>query len=52
MKVNYRNLFFFAGIALLGLMLCSLDMSWNDIWTNACRAGYWLPFNIALWGII
>lgn len=52
MKVNYRNLFLFAGIALLGLMLCSLDMSWNEIWTNACRAGYWLPFNIALWGII
>ena len=52
MKANFRNLFFFAGIALLGLMLCSLDMSWNDIWTNACRAGYWLPFNIALWGII
>ena len=52
MKVNYRNLFFFAGIALLGLMLCSLDMSWNEIWSNACRAGYWLPFNIALWGII
>lgn len=52
MKVNYRNIFFFAGIALLGLMLCSLDMSWNDIWTNARRAGYWLPFNIALWGII
>ena len=52
MKVNYRNLFFFAGIALLGLMLCSLDMSWNDIWINTRRAGYWLPFNIALWGII
>jgi uncharacterized membrane protein YbhN (UPF0104 family) len=52
MKANYRNLFFFAGIAMLVVMLCSLDMSWNEIWTNACRAGYWLPFNIALWGII
>lgn len=49
MKVNYRNLFFFIGIALLGLMLFSLDMSWQEIWTNVCHAGYWLPFNIVLW---
>ena len=52
MKANYRNLFFFAGIAMLVVMLCSLDMSWSEIWTNVCHAGYWLPFNIALWGVI
>ena len=52
MKINYRNLFFLAGVVLLAVMLCSLDMSWDDIWANACRAGYWLPFNIALWAII
>lgn len=49
MKANYRNLFFLVGIALLGVMLCSLDMSWHEIWANVCRAGYWLPFNIVLW---
>ena len=49
MKANYRNLFFLVGIALLGVMLCSLDMSWHEIWANVCRAGYWLPFNVVLW---
>ena len=52
MRTNYRNLFFFAGIALLGVMLGSLDMSWNEIGMNVRRAGYWLPFNIALWAVI
>lgn len=52
MKANYRNLFFLVGIALLGVMLFSLDMSWREIWTNVCRAGYWLPFNIVLWAVI
>lgn len=52
MKLNYRNLFFFAGIVLLAAMFCSLDMSWSEIWDNVCRAGYWLPFNIALWAFI
>ena len=49
MKANYRNLFFLVGIALLVVMLFSLDMSWREIWTNVCHAGYWLPFNIVLW---
>ena len=52
MKANHRNLFFLFGIALLVVMLFSLDMSWSEIWANVCRAGYWLPFNIALWAII
>lgn len=52
MRTNYRNLFFFVGIALLGVMLGSLDMSWNEIGMNVRRAGYWLPFNIALWAVI
>ena len=52
MKPNYRNLFFLVGIALLGVMLFSLDMSWGEIWVNVCRAGYWLPFNIVLWAFI
>ena len=32
MKAKYRNLFFVAGILLLGIMLFSLDMSWSEIW--------------------
>ena len=52
MKAKYRNLFFIVGIALLGIMLCSLDMPWGEIWVHVCRAGYWLPFNIALWAVI
>ena len=52
MKPLYRNLFFIAGIALLGIMLASLGMPWGEIWTHVCRAGYWLPFNIALWAVI
>lgn len=52
MRANYRNLFFFVGVALLVVMLCSLDMSWSEIWMNVRQAGYWLPFNIALWAVI
>lgn len=52
MRSQYRDIFFFIGIALLGVMLCSLDMPWSEIWSNVCRAGYWLPFNIVLWGLI
>ena len=52
MKADYRNLFFLVGVALLGGMLFSLDMSWSEIWANVCHAGYWLPFNIALWAVI
>ena len=49
MKSNIRNLFFFVGLGLLGLMLFSLDMSWSEIWERISQAGYWLPVNIALW---
>ena len=52
MKAKYRNLFFIAGVALLGVMLFSLDMPWHEIWTHVRHAGYWLPFNIALWAVI
>lgn len=52
MKVRYRNIFFVVGIAFLLLMLFSLDMPWSEIWGNMCRAGYWLPFNIALWAVV
>ena len=52
MKNSYRNLFFIVGIILLVAMLCSLDMSWDEIWSNVCRAGYWLPLNIVLWAFI
>ena len=52
MKAKFRNLFFFVGIALLVGMLFSMDMSWSEIWANVCHAGYWLPFNIALWAVI
>lgn len=52
MKPNFRNLFFLVGIALLVVMLLSLDMPCSEIWANVCKAGYWLPFNIALWAVI
>lgn len=52
MKAKYRNFFFFVGIVLLGVMFFSLDMSWSEIWVNIRHAGYWLPFNIALWSVI
>lgn len=52
MTRKLRNLFFIIGIALLVLMLFSLDMSWNEIWSDMRRAGYWLPVNVALWAVI
>ena len=47
MKAKYRNLFFIAGIVLLGVMLISLDMPMSEVGENVCKAGYSLPFNIA-----
>lgn len=52
MKSRYRNFFFFVGITLLAVMICSLDMSLGEVWSNVRHAGYWLPFNIALWAVI
>lgn len=49
MKAKYRNIFFVAGLALLGAMIFSLDMPWSEIWGNIRHAGYWLPANILLW---
>ena len=49
MKTTYRNLFFVVGLVLLGVMIFSLDMPWNEILFNLRRAGYWLPVNVALW---
>ena len=52
MSANYRNVFFLVGIALLAVMLCSLEMSWSEIWIHVHHAGYCLPLNIALWAVI
>lgn len=52
MRPLYRNLFFLSGIALLGIMICSLDIPWHEVWAHVCRAGYWFPANIALWAVI
>lgn len=52
MKANFRNFFFIIGIALLVVMLLSLDMPFSEICANICKASYWLLFNIALWAVI
>lgn len=52
MSANYRNVFFLVGIVLLAVMLCSLEMSWSEIWIHVHHAGYCLPLNIALWAVI
>ena len=49
MKPLYRNLFLAVGVAAILVMLCTSDISYEEMWENVRRAGYWFPAVIVLW---
>lgn len=52
MKPLYRNLFLAVGVAAIVVMLCTSDMSYDELWANVSRAGYWFPAVILLWVVL
>lgn len=49
MKSKYRNIFLVFGILAIVIMLCTFDVSYEDLWQNLKKAGYWFPAVILLW---
>jgi len=49
MKPLYRNIFLGIGVVAIVIMLICFPMSWDELWVQVKRAGYWLPFVLALW---
>lgn len=49
MKPLYRNCFLAIGIVAIVIMLCTSDLSYEELWANIRRAGYWFPAVILLW---
>lgn len=49
MKPLYRNLFLAIGVVAIVVMLCTSDLSYEELWANVRRAGYWFPAVLLLW---
>jgi hypothetical protein len=49
MKPNYRTLFLIFGIVAVVVMLCSFDISYEELLGNLRRAGFYLPLILVLW---
>lgn len=49
MSTRFRNIFFLIGVVAIVIMLCTFDMSWEDVRNHIRRAGIWFPAVILLW---
>lgn len=49
MKPLYRNLFLAIGVVAIIVILCTSELSYEELWDNVRRAGYWFPAVLALW---
>ena len=49
MKVNFRNIFLIVGIIAIVIMLCTFDMTWQEVIIHVRRAGIWFPAVLILW---
>ena len=52
MRNKVRNILFFVGLVAVGIMLLTFDVSWEALWADVQRAGYWLPAILVLWGVL
>ena len=52
MKSLYRNIFLVIGVVAIVIMLCTSDLSYEEMWANIRRAGYWFPAVVFLWALI
>lgn len=51
-KSAYRNMFLAFGIVAVVVMLFTFDVSYDELWSNLQRAGFYLPLVLLLWLII
>ena len=49
MNTKVRNIFFGIGVLAIVIMLCTFDMSYDELWANLKKAGYWFPVVVLLW---
>lgn len=49
MKKNYRNVLLLIGIVAIVIMLCTFDMTWQEIMVHVKKAGIWFPTVLLLW---
>jgi hypothetical protein len=49
MRLNYRTIFLIFGLVAIVVMLLSFDISYEELWGNLRRAGYYLPSILVLW---
>lgn len=52
MSNRIRNIFFIIGIISVLVMLFTLDVSFQELWKNVQRAGYWMVAILGLWGVL
>lgn len=48
-KQRLNNLFFFVGILACVVMLLTFDVSFAELWSHLCHAGYWLIPIVGVW---
>ena len=49
MSSRFRNIFLWFGIIAVVVMLCTFDVSYQEILENLRRAGYYLQLVLFLW---
>lgn len=49
MNTKVRNIFFGIGVLAIVIMLYTFDMSYDELWANLKKAGYWFPVVVLLW---
>ncbi len=52
MSKLWNNVFFFAGIAAVAVMLLTFDVDCTELWAHIRRAGGWFPFVVGVWLLI
>lgn len=52
MKSSYRNIFLAFGVIAVVVMLFTFDVSYEELWHNLKRAGFYLPLVLLLWSFI
>ncbi len=52
MSKLWNNVFFFAGVAAVVVMLLSFDMDYAELWAHIRRAGGWFPLVVGVWLLI
>ncbi len=52
MSKLWNNVFFFAGVAAVVVMLLTFDVDYRELWAHIRRAGGWFPLVVGVWLLI